>query len=627
MAAATEAPVVPARSATSAAEAGSGTSEPADRWPVARGVVWFPAFLVVAQLAVRGWVAARGNFFGDDLILEGRAAGLPLFSAEFLLYDHNGHLMPGGFLLAGGLTDWWPLQWWAPALSLVLLQALASLAVLRLLRLLLGDRPVLLVPLALYLFSPLTLPGFAWWAAAVYALPLQAGLAWVAGDAVLLVRTGRRRYAVTGTIAIALSLAFFAKAVIVPLFALALAVLMARAAGDPTPLRSMLRRAAPLWVGSLGVTAVWVWAYTSLVGSPVAGKPFSVTEAAGPVVGGVVEGVLPALLGGPWQWYRTTGSPTVAAPPVELVAVACAVWLAVIVTSCRRRRGAWLIWLLAAGHIAFSATLMVAGRFAEGLADVVSLALRHFSDSAVVVAVAVALILLAPARDDRPARPLLTPRGWRLLVPAAVGLFVVSSLWSTLTFAQRWTDLPAGDYLANARASLAAAGPAPLLDQAVAEDVLWGVAHPANLASNVLAPLEQRPPFATWTSELRLIDESGTVVPARLGLSQVTEPGPVPDCGHLVSGDAVTPVPLEDGVYAWPWTVQLDYFANRDGVLQVSLGTGEAVRTPVQRGPHRVFLRLEGGGEELRLHSPTRDLALCMTGALIGLPEADDPNG
>jgi hypothetical protein len=257
----------------------------------------------------------------------------------------------------------------------------------------------------------------------------------------------------------------------------------------------------------------------------------------------------------------------------------------------------------------------------------VSLALRHFSDSAVVVAVAVALILLAPARDDRPARPLLTPRGRRLLVPAAVGLFVVSSLWSTLTFAQRWTDLPAGDYLANARASLAAAGPAPLLDQAVAEDVLWGVAHPANLASNVLAPLEQRPPFATWTSELRLIDESGTVVPARLGLSQVTEPGPVPDCGHLVSGDAVTPVPLEDGVYAWPWTVQLDYFANRDGVLQVSLGTGEAVRTPVQRGPHRVFLRLEGGGEELRLHSPTRDLALCMTGALIGLPEADDPNG
>jgi hypothetical protein len=75
------------------------------------------------------------------------------------------------------------------------------------------------------------------------------------------------------------------------------------------------------------------------------------------------------------------------------------------------------------------------------------------------------------------------------------------------------------------------------------------------------------------------------------------------------------------------WTVQLDYFANRDGVLQVSLGTGEAVRTPVQRGPHRVFLRLEGGGGELRLHSPTRDLALCMTGALIGLPEADDPNG
>lgn len=48
------------------------------------------------------------------------------------------------------------------------------------------------------LFTPLGVPGFAWWAAALNSLPMLAALAWVCADAVLLVRTGNRRYAVTG---------------------------------------------------------------------------------------------------------------------------------------------------------------------------------------------------------------------------------------------------------------------------------------------------------------------------------------------------------------------------------------------------------------------------------------------
>jgi len=37
-------------------------------------------------------------------------------------------------------------------------------------------------------------------AAALNSLPMLAALAWVCADAVLLVRTGRRRYAVTGVL-------------------------------------------------------------------------------------------------------------------------------------------------------------------------------------------------------------------------------------------------------------------------------------------------------------------------------------------------------------------------------------------------------------------------------------------
>ena len=71
-----------------------------------------------------------------------------------------------------------------------------------------GDRPALLVPLAVCLFSPLSLGPFTWWAAAMNALPLQIGLAWYVADAVLLARTGAavRRHAARGLV---LALAFY----------------------------------------------------------------------------------------------------------------------------------------------------------------------------------------------------------------------------------------------------------------------------------------------------------------------------------------------------------------------------------------------------------------------------------
>ena len=73
--------------------------------------------------------------------------------------------MPGAFLVAGIITRLAPLVWFWPAMSLVVLQLLASLALLRTLHVILGWRPVLLVPLTFALFTPLGVPGFAWWAA------------------------------------------------------------------------------------------------------------------------------------------------------------------------------------------------------------------------------------------------------------------------------------------------------------------------------------------------------------------------------------------------------------------------------------------------------------------------------
>ena len=156
------------------------------------------AALIAVQLVIRAVLAFGGYFYWDDLILIGRAGTQGLLSPGYLFDDHDGHVMPGAFLVAGGITRLAPLNWIGPAISLVVLQLLASLALLRALHVILGWRPVLLVPLTFALFTPLAVPGFAWWAAALNSLPMLAALAWVCADAVLLVRTGNQRYAVTG---------------------------------------------------------------------------------------------------------------------------------------------------------------------------------------------------------------------------------------------------------------------------------------------------------------------------------------------------------------------------------------------------------------------------------------------
>src|SRR4051812_40788309 len=112
------------------------------------------AALIAVQLVVRAVLAWQGYFYWDDLILTGRAGTQALLSPSYLFDDHDGHVMPAAFLVAGAITRVAPLNWIGPAVSLVVLQLLASLSLLRALRVILGWRPVLLAPLTFALFTP-----------------------------------------------------------------------------------------------------------------------------------------------------------------------------------------------------------------------------------------------------------------------------------------------------------------------------------------------------------------------------------------------------------------------------------------------------------------------------------------
>src|SRR5271166_6014810 len=221
--------------------------------------------LIALQLAARAVLAFRGYFYWDDLILTGRAGTQGLFSAPYLFDDHDGHVMPAAFLVAGAITRLAPLNWIGPAISLVVLALIASLALLRALYVILGWRRVLLIPLTFALFTPLAVPGFAWWAAALNSLPMLAALAWVCADAILLVRTGNQRYAVTGVLVYFGGLLFFEKAAVIPFVAFAVTALLLHVQGDRSALRTVWRAGLRFWVASLALTVSWVAVYLAVV--------------------------------------------------------------------------------------------------------------------------------------------------------------------------------------------------------------------------------------------------------------------------------------------------------------------------------------------------------------------------
>lgn len=223
------------------------------------------ALLIVVQLVLRAVLAFDGYFYWDDLILIGKAGTQGLLSPSYLFDDHDGHVMPAAFLVAGAITRLAPLDWAGPAISLVVLQLLASLALLRALYVILGWRPVLLIPLTFTLFTPLAVPGFAWWAAALNSLPMLAALSWVCADAILLVRTGNQRYALTGLLVYVGGLLFFEKAAVIPFVAFAVAALLCHVRGDRAALRTVWRAGRRLWIASLLVTAGWIAVYLAVV--------------------------------------------------------------------------------------------------------------------------------------------------------------------------------------------------------------------------------------------------------------------------------------------------------------------------------------------------------------------------
>ena len=579
---------------------------------------WVPraaAALLVAHLVVRGVVAFGGYFYWDDLILIGRAGTQNLLSPSFLFDDHDGHVMPAAFLVSGVLTRIAPFSWVLAALSLVVLQALASLALLRALWVILGWRPVLLVPLTFALFTPLALPGFSWWAAGLNTLPMQAAMAWVCADAVLLVRTGSARYAVTGVLAFFGGLLFFEKAAVIPFVAFAVVALLGHVTGS-FGVRDVWRRGLRLWVSCLALTVAWIGVYLLVVDQKRWSFDVGMT---GELLGrSFTHGIVPGLAGGPWSWQRWAPASPWATPPVSVMVLGWMCLVAAVAVVLARKQRIWPVLGVALGYAVACQIPIYLMRSSRFTALELAQTLRYLPDLVVVLTLLAAVGLCAPNRSGAASAVFSASRARSVVVLGVAGLFVASSLYSTATYLTVWRDNPVPAYLNNARASLAATSDAPLLEQEVDPLILQRVAYPENLASHMFALAAPRPEFASATTDLRMFDRTGTLLPAQVTWVRRILPGPQPNCGYLVQPDFPVRMPLDGPMLPADWTAEINYLANSVGSLTMSMAEGREAKVPVQPGLNRVFVRLPGAGDAITVKANTAALSVCISPGPVG---------
>src|SRR4029078_2760504 len=144
---------------------------------------------------------------------------------------------------------------WPYLLILMALQLAVSVTFYHLLRLLVPARWGLLIPLAVFLFCPLTLETSAWWWSGANVLPMGLAMLLAIYAQAKYAQTRRLRHLVTLGASLVFGLAFFEKALLIaPLVFLFTACLLVTGGA----FRSLLRAAIRYWQSWLVLTAVGV---------------------------------------------------------------------------------------------------------------------------------------------------------------------------------------------------------------------------------------------------------------------------------------------------------------------------------------------------------------------------------
>lgn len=577
-------------------------------------VVTAATVMILAQLAFRAWASYGGWFYGDDLKFLSEAATTPL-SADYLFTRHQQQLMPGGLLISWLVGQAPAYSWPIAASTIVAMQLLASLACLFMLTRLFGWRPGILVPLGLYLFSPLTLGAFMWWAAALNQLPLQIAFFTLVATHVSYVRTRRWPWALASVTLLVIALLFYIKAVVmVPLVVLLTVAYFV----EGRPLRRVLdalRRFWLVWVGYAVVAIGYLVMYVSTGSSPVGGNgKASYLETTDRQIRQTLGST---LTGGPWRWLDQGRQDVLAHPPEFAVTLAWVVLTAVVLATAWRRVGAWRAWAILGVYLIPTVYLTASGRTVLFGPDV-GLYVRYLSDVSVVACLVLALATMPLIGAAERLRSLNPPVSLQPVIAAGALAFLVGSVYSSLRYVEYWhEDSPAERYVAAARADLEPLDGLSIVDEPVPEELVLAPNAPFNRPSKLLGPLEKRLRPVSAGTDLRMFGSDGRLGPAVITPGISHRDTPSGKCVALVRPRAVASVPLEGSVTDDTWWMGINYLASADGEITVRAGRNTTT-LPVLEGPHTLFIRTTGPYDSVRLSALSQDTSVCVDKIAVG---------
>lgn len=578
--------------------------------------------LILIQLLWRAKISSAGFMAYDDfqLAIEAHENGL---TVDYLLSHFNNHMMPAGLLYVWAVTKAFGYAYWPYLLILLLGQAVLSVAFFRLLRQLTSARWGVLVPLSVFLFSPLNLEVTAWWVFGMFMLPLQLAMVWAIGAQVKYVRTGQKRHLVSLALSLVFGLLFAEKALLIaPLLFVLTACLLVKG----SPGRSIWRAITRYWPAWLVLTAVsvpYLLVYRINAESSLR-KPDSVSQVTsffGQLFG---ETLIPGLLGGPWSWLFGAGPPLAAPEPV-LYVLALVIMAALVAFTIWRRPPAGRAWLLLLAYAFVAAALIASSRLGFALSSVAGLVPRYTSDIVVVAAICigVATFGVRDVPDRKPPRQIryfATPAGGMtkiVAITAAVFLYAVGTVVSTSGFSKAWAVQPGRDYLVTVQAELAKAPAGTVFfEQVVPDDVLVRYSYPINMQSRFFGPLALKPVFVTEAEKPSVFDDKGHIRPAWVD-GRKSLPGPVPQCGHAVKGIQSVSIPLDGPLIYWPWTVRMAYLSSAESTVAVRIG-GQVHQFVAKQGLHQIFFNITGSGETVDITVLNQGVDFCTNDIAVG---------
>src|SRR5579859_514903 len=148
--------------------------------------------LIIGEIIWKAEFLSHMFFSQDDYVNLDIAITSP-FNWHYLTLIGAGHLYPGLRAVTWVLARISLYNWALDAGLALALVAASSLALLRLLRTLFGERWAIIIPLALYALSPLTVPDLGWWWGAMESLPFQLAIFMSLNAHVQYIRTHRPR--------------------------------------------------------------------------------------------------------------------------------------------------------------------------------------------------------------------------------------------------------------------------------------------------------------------------------------------------------------------------------------------------------------------------------------------------